>query len=171
MTAPLATHGASTASPEAAGPILYFDGTCAFCARSVRFLLERDHRRRTLRFAPRAGAAGRALEARHPGLAEVSSLLWVEPDGARERVITYSTAALHAARTGDAPLEVSRYGDVLAPPLLFRRALWPELLAWQGEGCGKAVVRAHLDEASLHDWRPEALADVDTPEDYAALTR
>jgi predicted DCC family thiol-disulfide oxidoreductase YuxK len=98
MTAPLATHGASTASPEAAGPILYFDGTCAFCARSVRFLLERDHRRRTLRFAPRAGAAGRALEARHPGLAEVSSLLWVEPDGARERVITYSTAALHAAR-------------------------------------------------------------------------
>jgi predicted DCC family thiol-disulfide oxidoreductase YuxK len=98
MTAPLATHGASTASPEAAGPILYFDGTCAFCARSVRFLLERDHRRRTLRFAPRAGAAGRALEARHPGLAEVSSLLWVEPDGARERVITHSTAALYAAR-------------------------------------------------------------------------
>jgi len=60
---------------------------------------------------------------------------------------------------------------VLAPPLLFRRALWPELLAWQGEGCGKAVVRAHLAEASLHDWRPDALADIDTPEDYAALTR
>lgn len=88
------------------------------------------------------------------------------------RVTTAMIATLMAsARTGDAPLEVSRYGDVLAPPLLFRRALWPELLAWQGEGCGKAVVRAHLDEASLHDWRPEALADVDTPEDYAALTR
>lgn len=98
MTAPLATHDRSIASTAAVGPILYFDGNCAFCARSVRFLLARDHRRRTLRFAPRAGAAGRALEARHPGLAEVSSLLWVEQTGAQERVITYSTAALMAAR-------------------------------------------------------------------------
>lgn len=80
------------------GPILYFDGSCAFCARSVRFLLARDHRRRTLRFAPRAGVAGRALEARHPRLAQVSSLLWVEHDGAREQVLTHSTAALTAAR-------------------------------------------------------------------------
>lgn len=67
------------------------------------------------------------------------------------------------------PLAVSRYGDVLAPPLLFRRALWPELLAWHGEGCGKAVVKAHLAEASVHDWPAAALADVDTPDDYAAL--
>lgn len=70
---------------------------------------------------------------------------------------------------GEAPLEVSRYGDVLAPPLLFRRALWPELLAWHGEGCGKAVVRAHRDEASLHDWPETALQDIDTPADYDAL--
>jgi predicted DCC family thiol-disulfide oxidoreductase YuxK len=82
----------------ATGPILFYDGTCAFCARSVRFLLARDRRRLTLRFAPRAGVAGRALEARHPGLAEVSSLLWVDVDGGREQVITHSTAALHAAR-------------------------------------------------------------------------
>src|SRR5881628_3376255 len=46
-----------------------------------------------------------------------------------------------------APLVVSRYGDVTAPPLLFHRALFPELLAWTGEGCGKTVVRAHLAEA------------------------
>lgn len=69
----------------------------------------------------------------------------------------------------EAPLEVSRYGDVLAPPLLFRRALWPELLAWHGEGCGKAVVRAHREEASLHDWPEAALQDIDTPDDYSAL--
>ena len=98
MTAPPATHDTSIASDAAVGPILYFDGNCAFCARSVRFLLARDHRRRTLRFAPRAGTAGRALEARHPGLAEVSSLLWVEQTGTQERVITHSTAALMAAR-------------------------------------------------------------------------
>lgn len=78
-------------------------------------------------------------------------------------------ALLEAHARGDAPLEVSRYGDVLAPPLLFRRALWPELLAWHGEGCGKAVVRAHRDAAGMHDWPAAALQDVDTPDDYAAL--
>lgn len=70
---------------------------------------------------------------------------------------------------GDEPLGVSRYGDVLAPPLVFRRALWPELLAWHGEGCGKAVVRAHQAEARMHDWPANALQDVDTPDDYEAV--
>lgn len=71
-----------------------------------------------------------------------------------------------AAASSDAPIVASRYGDVHAPPLLFRRALFPELLAWSGEGCGKAVVRRHLDEVLFLDRDPEALADVDTPEDF-----
>lgn len=79
-------------------------------------------------------------------------------------------AIVQAAQAHDAPLSVSEYGDVLAPPLLFRRALWPELLAWHGEGCGKAVVKAHRAEAVMHAWPPDALRDVDTPEDYHALT-
>jgi molybdenum cofactor cytidylyltransferase len=69
----------------------------------------------------------------------------------------------------NAPLAVSRYGDVLAPPLLFRRALWPELLAWHGEGCGKAVVKVHEHEAAIVDWAEPQLTDIDTPSDYAAL--
>jgi len=76
---------------------------------------------------------------------------------------------LASARSSDAPLVVSRYGDVLAPPLLFKRALWPELLAWRGEGCGKAVVNAHFAEAVVHDWPADALHDVDTPADYEAV--
>ncbi len=78
-------------------------------------------------------------------------------------------ALIDAAATGSEPLGVSRYGDVLAPPLLFRRALWPELLAWHGEGCGKAVVRAHEAEARMHDWPEPALQDVDTPADYDSV--
>jgi molybdenum cofactor cytidylyltransferase len=70
---------------------------------------------------------------------------------------------------GTEPLVVSEYGDVQAPPLCFARALWPELLAWTGEGCGKAVVRMHLFEAARLAWPVSALADVDTPADYAAL--
>ncbi len=78
-------------------------------------------------------------------------------------------ALVEGAATGDEPLGVSRYGDVLAPPLVFRRALWPELLAWHGEGCGKAVVRAHEAEARMHEWPVEALQDVDTPADYEGV--
>jgi xanthine dehydrogenase accessory factor len=74
-----------------------------------------------------------------------------------------------AARAGSAPLVVSRYGDVTAPPLLFRRPLFAELLAWTGEGCGKAVVERHRDRARVLDWPAERLADVDTPEDFAAV--
>jgi len=86
------------------------------------------------------------------------------------RVTAETLAMLIAAARGTAaPLVVSRYGDVTAPPLLFRRALFGELLAWTGEGCGKAVVQVHKHEAMYVD-RPEALlADVDTPEDFAAV--
>ena len=79
------------------------------------------------------------------------------------------TMLVAAARGTDAPLVVSRYGDVTAPPLLFRRALFPELLAWTGEGCGKTVVKAHSHEAMYVDRPVALLADVDTPEDFEAL--
>jgi molybdenum cofactor cytidylyltransferase len=77
-------------------------------------------------------------------------------------------AMLKEAVRTDAPLVVSRYGDVKAPPLLFRRALFPELLAWTGEGCGKAVVLRYEAEAAFIDWPVAALTDVDTPEDLEA---
>lgn len=78
-------------------------------------------------------------------------------------------ALLDGLASGDEPLGVSRYGEVMAPPLVFRRSLWPELLAWHGEGCGKAVVRAHSAVARMHDWPEDALQDVDTPADYDAV--
>jgi CTP:molybdopterin cytidylyltransferase MocA len=51
---------------------------------------------------------------------------------------------------------------------LFRRALFGELLAWTGEGCGKAVVQAHKHEALYVDRPAAVLVDVDTPEDFQA---
>jgi molybdenum cofactor cytidylyltransferase len=73
-----------------------------------------------------------------------------------------------AAGRDAAPLFVSRYGDVTAPPLLFRRVLFPELLAWTGEGCGKTVVQRHTAEAVYLDWPRAVLTDVDTPDDFTA---
>jgi len=68
------------------------------------------------------------------------------------------------ARTG-APMVVSRYGDVNAPPMLYTRPLFAELLALPGEACGKEMVRRHKHEAEVLAWPEEALADVDVPDD------
>ena len=65
-------------------PLLVYDGDCALCSRSVQFILRHDRRRRTLRFAPRDGIAGRAVRVRHPALASVDSMVWVEGEGAGE---------------------------------------------------------------------------------------
>jgi molybdenum cofactor cytidylyltransferase len=68
-------------------------------------------------------------------------------------------------RSSETPLVVSTYGDVLAPPILYGRALFPELRALDGDGCGKRVVKAHREEAVEVAWDPVALADLDVPED------
>ncbi len=69
-------------------------------------------------------------------------------------------------RASDAPLVISRYGDVNAPPMLHGRMLFPEFDGPDGEGCGKHVVRRHRDEAIVVEWNPAALTDLDVPEDY-----
>ena len=70
-------------------------------------------------------------------------------------------------RDTGAPLVVSCYGgDVDAPPMLYQRALFPELLAMQAPGCGKQVVRRHRAEAAVVPWPAQALRDVDVPADY-----
>lgn len=79
-----------------APPLLVYDGACGFCARAVRFILERDTRRRTACFAARDGDAGMAVRARH-GLQRVESLLWVETVNGVERVHIYSDAVLAVA--------------------------------------------------------------------------
>ncbi len=69
-------------------------------------------------------------------------------------------------RATAAPLVVSRYGEVTAPPILYARAVFAELMTAEGERCGKHVVKRHRDEAACVDWPVEALADLDRPEDY-----
>jgi molybdenum cofactor cytidylyltransferase len=72
-------------------------------------------------------------------------------------------------RQGTAPLVTSEYGDVNAPPTLYDRSLFPELLTMTGEGCGKQVVKRHLGEAAVVAWPEAALSDVDVPEDYERI--
>ncbi len=75
-----------------------------------------------------------------------------------------------AAREGtSAPMVVSRYGAVNAPPILYDRSLFAELLALPGQACGKEMVRRHREEAVVLSWPEAALADIDRPEDYQRI--
>ena len=94
-------HKAAEASPiPTDAPLLLYDGTCGFCARSVQFVLRHEGRRRTLRFARLEGATGLALRARHPELEGVDSLVWVEPSASihEERVWVRSRGVRAVAR-------------------------------------------------------------------------
>ncbi len=71
-------------------------------------------------------------------------------------------------RETGAPLVVSVYGDAIAPPILYARPLFDELLAMDAR-CGRAVVRAHEMEAARVEWSPHLLFDVDSPTDYAKV--
>lgn len=67
-------------------------------------------------------------------------------------------------RRGTAPLVLSLYGEVQAPPTLYARSLFPAL-AGAGAGGGREVVLAHRSEAAEVRWPEALLADVDRPED------
>ena len=64
--------------------MLLFDGTCGFCARSVRFVLAHD-RRGALRFGPLQGDFARTLTDAHPELLDVDSVVWFDGSGVRMR--------------------------------------------------------------------------------------
>ena len=72
-------------------------------------------------------------------------------------------------RSSTAPLAISDYEGVNAPPMLYDRCLFGELLAMTGEGCGRQVVKRHRHEAEVLAWPAAALADLDVPDDYARL--
>jgi len=78
-------------------------------------------------------------------------------------------AMIDRYRSTEAPLVISDYEGVNAPPMLYDRSLFAELLAMTGEGCGRQVVKRHRHEAEVISWPASALADLDVPEDYERM--
>jgi molybdenum cofactor cytidylyltransferase len=72
---------------------------------------------------------------------------------------------VEAFRRGNAPLAISLYGDVVAPPIVYGRSLFAELSQIDGDGCGKRVVKRHRAEALELRWPLETLTDLDSPAD------
>lgn len=78
-------------------------------------------------------------------------------------------AMIDRYRKTEAPLVISDYEGVNAPPMLYDRSLFNELLMMTGEGCGRQVVKRHREEAEVLAWPASALADIDVPEDYERM--
>jgi len=74
-------------------------------------------------------------------------------------------------RSSAAPLVISDYEGVNAPPMLYDRSLFQELGAMTGEGCGRQVVKRYRGEAEVLPWPAAALADLDVPDDYERISR
>lgn len=78
--------------------IILFDGTCAFCERSVRFIATRD--RGYFKFGASQNPEGVALLARHGTTREAAkSIILIEDD----RIYLRSTAVLKIAQRMTAP--------------------------------------------------------------------
>lgn len=90
---------------DAAAPslLLLYDGECGLCARSIQWVLERDVRARSMRFAALQGETAAPLLTRHgiaphPRRGFESLVLVQDVGGTRERVLQRSDAALAIGR-------------------------------------------------------------------------
>jgi molybdenum cofactor cytidylyltransferase len=69
-------------------------------------------------------------------------------------------------RESGAPLVVSEYAGVQAPPTLFDRSLLDEFLLMEDAACAKQLVKRHWSQALVVPWPGELLTDLDRPDDF-----
>jgi molybdenum cofactor cytidylyltransferase len=74
-------------------------------------------------------------------------------------------------RHGSAPLVISEYDGAYAPPALYRRSLFRELMTASGDSAGRETIRRHRAEADVVQWPAWAMRDIDTHEDYSRSLR
>ena len=79
-------------------PVLLYDGVCGFCNKGVQRILRYD-KRKTMFFAALQSDYGKSIQTRHPELAGIDSLVFVEPleFAYLERVFVRSDALLRVA--------------------------------------------------------------------------
>jgi predicted DCC family thiol-disulfide oxidoreductase YuxK len=97
--------------------VILFDGTCAFCERSVRFIASRDHG--YFKFGASQNPEGQELLAQHGTTREAAKSLILIEDG---QIYLRSTAALRVAGHLTAPWRYARV--LLLVPLPIRDAVY-----------------------------------------------
>jgi predicted DCC family thiol-disulfide oxidoreductase YuxK len=85
------------AASAAGAPIVFYDGVCGLCQRSVRFLLKRDRQRRFRFAALQSDFAHATLTAHGRDATDLDTMyLLLDPGGPDERLLERSDAALTA---------------------------------------------------------------------------
>ena len=160
---PLLRRAARCAADAEVGPVVVVIGG------------DEDLARRALEGVPCAIVADPALP--HRGMnASLAAGVAALPPAAGGAVVLLADMPLVTAaavralvarhRETGAPIVTTRYGEALAPPVLYDRALLAALAAGgEGDGHGRALVRRHRAEAEVVDAPAHALADVDVPAD------
>lgn len=113
--------------------VVFFDGDCAFCSRSIRLLARLDRHDR-LRFSPLQGPlAGEKGLCRYASEADGSMVVLRESDG---RVLTHSDGVLEVARALGFPWAL---GSILAAlPLWLRDSAYKWIARNRYRWFGKA---------------------------------
>jgi predicted DCC family thiol-disulfide oxidoreductase YuxK len=101
-------------STTASQPVLLYDGKCGFCNKSIQHILRYD-KRNTMFFAPLQSEYGKSVLTRHPELAGIDSLVYVEPleFAYLERVFVRSDAALRIVRYLGFPWKLALAGYII----------------------------------------------------------
>ena len=73
-------------------------------------------------------------------------------------------------RSSKLKLVQSHYGEVGAPPTLFSRDLFAELLDLPVDRCPGSVAKSYRGSSAILDWPTEQLKDLDRPEDLPDFT-
>jgi predicted DCC family thiol-disulfide oxidoreductase YuxK len=109
-------YALSMASSDPA-PVLLYDGICGFCNTAVQTILRLDPQG-TLTFAALDSPFAKAVIERHPELAEVDSVVFVDHPGlAGERVSVRSAALLRVADYLGGPWRVFSAAAVIPSPI------------------------------------------------------
>jgi predicted DCC family thiol-disulfide oxidoreductase YuxK len=137
--------------------ILLFDGTCGFCARSVQFVLDRERRQRTLRFASLESPTGKAIRRRHPELADVDSVVWVESaETPQEHTYVRSAAALSVLRYLGGPWSALAALGAFVPRVI-RDPVYDLIARHRHElGAESCIVPSPEQRARFLDWESPA---------------
>ena len=113
------------------GGVILFDGTCAFCERSVRFIASRDDG--YFRFGASQNPEGRQLLAQYGTTREAARSLILIEDG---RIYLRSTAALRVAGRLSAPWRYARV--LLLVPRPIRDAVYRVVAAIRHRIAGRS---------------------------------
>jgi predicted DCC family thiol-disulfide oxidoreductase YuxK len=98
-------------------PVLLYDGVCSFCNGAVQTILRLDPRG-SLQFAALQSDYGAGVVARHPDLADVDSMVFVDrPDRPDERVFVRSAAALRVADYLGGPWRLLKVAGIIPAPV------------------------------------------------------